>query len=61
LAYIPFGEIGSIFYFKMRAFKDPLGSGFVSWTVINNPDPNGDEAPEPIVAGTAVIMATWIG
>jgi len=52
---------GAIFYYKMRAFKNPLGTGFVSWLVVNNPDPLGLEAPSAIVPGTAVIMASWLG
>lgn len=61
LAYISYGENASITYYKMRALRDPFGTGFVSWTVTLNPDPNGDEAPEAIVPGSAVIMASWIG
>ncbi len=61
------GEITSglgvniITYYKMRALKDPEGSGFVSWISTNNPDPDGESAPEAIVANSAVIMASWIG
>lgn len=61
-SYIPEG-FGSpiITYYKMRALKDPFGTGFVSWLVMNNPDPDGDQAPETIVPGSAVIMASWTG
>lgn len=62
MAFIPEGlGAGIQLFYKMRALKNPLGTGFVSWTVMFNPDPNGDQAPFAIVPGSAVIMASWIG
>ena len=62
IAEIPAGlGEGATVYYKMRAFKNPFGTGFVSWVVTTNPDPNGDSAPDTIVPGSAVIMASWIG
>lgn len=62
MAFIPEGLGSGIqLFYKMRALRNPLGTGFVSWTVMFNPDPNGDQAPVAIVPGSAVIMASWIG
>lgn len=61
-AHVPEGfGTTAIVYFKMRALRSPFGTGFVGWRVIANPDPDGNEAPEAIVPGSAVIMARWIG
>lgn len=50
----------TLVYYKMRALRDPEGTGFVGWVVLNNPDPAGEQAPEAIVADSAVITASWI-
>jgi len=55
-----FGASSSTIYYKMRALRDPFDTGFVNWVVTLEPDPDGTQAPETIVPGSAVITATWI-
>jgi hypothetical protein len=47
-------------YYKMRALADP-GPGYLVWVVQTNPDFSGTQAPGAIIAGSAVIAASWMG
>lgn len=46
-------------FYKMRALTNP-GPGYTTWTVTDNPDFAGAQAPGAIQPGTAVIADFWL-